>query len=131
MNRGNVDICRLRLWTNRFKEYPRASHVAFGRIRQDEHVGASGEISLGDLRRRHTAKRSVFSVEDLQATHPSASSPVKMIDFLLVGHIEPVVYLDTLVRTGVFSNRPPQSIAQLSEQQYGKLKLDIQLGFKL
>jgi hypothetical protein len=89
------------------------------------------DVTTADDLIRHTAKRSVFSVEDLQAMHPSVSSPVKMIDFLLVGHIEPVVYLDTLVRTGVFSNRPPQSIAQLSEQQYGKLKLDIQLGFKL
>src|SRR4029453_13884403 len=39
------------LWLPRFKEYLRASQVSFGGIRQDEHVGASEEISLGYLRR--------------------------------------------------------------------------------
>jgi len=64
---------------------------------------------------RHTAKRSVYSPEELRDWGASASSPVKMIDFLLVGHIEPPVRLNTLVSTGVFSNRPPQSIAELTE----------------
>src|SRR6267378_2834858 len=38
---------------------------------------------------RHTAKRSVFTADSLHAMNPSASAPVKMIDFLLAAHIEP------------------------------------------
>jgi ribosomal protein S18 acetylase RimI-like enzyme len=80
---------------------------------------------------RHTAKRSVFSAEDLREMNPSASSPVKMIDFLLVGHTEPAVRLDELVNMGVFLNRPPQSIAELTEEKYALLKSAIQLGFEI
>jgi hypothetical protein len=78
---------------------------------------------------KHTAKRSVFSVEEMQGMKATVDTPVKMIDFLLVGHIQPSVRLETLVEMGVFSKRPPQSIAELAEEQYGKLKPFVQLGF--
>src|ERR1700730_18835629 len=48
---------------------------------------------------RLTAKRSVFSAEEIHEMQATAASPVKMIDFLLVGHIHPPVRLDTLVGT--------------------------------
>jgi hypothetical protein len=80
---------------------------------------------------RHTAKRSVFSAGDLNDMKPSAKSPVKIIDFLLVGHVEPPVRLNTLVNMGVFSHRPPQSISELTEGPYAQLKPHIQLGFEL
>jgi hypothetical protein len=80
---------------------------------------------------RHTAKRSVFTADSLHAVNPSASAPVKMIDFLLGGHIEPAVSLDTLVRTRVFCNRPPQSISELTEERYAALKPYVALGFDL
>jgi acetyltransferase (GNAT) family protein len=78
-----------------------------------------------------TAKRSVFAAEDLTAMAPSALSPVKMIDFLLVGHSQPSVPLATLVSAGIFNGRPPQSIAELSEERYAALKARVQLGFDI
>jgi hypothetical protein len=90
------------------------------------------EVTTVDDLIRYTAKRSVFSADDLQSRmNPSVNSAVKMIDFLLAGHIEPPVRLDTLIRDGVFSNRPPQSIAELTEDRYVRLKPHIQLGYKL
>ncbi len=38
-----------------------------------------------------------FSAEDLTAMVPSPLSPVKMIDFLLVGHSQPSVPLSVLM----------------------------------
>jgi hypothetical protein len=67
----------------------------------------------------------------MKEMNASPTSPVKMIDFLLVGHVQPSVGLETLVLNGVFSNRPPQSISQLAEERYAKLKPFVQLGFKL
>jgi len=80
---------------------------------------------------RHTAKRSVFTASDLNAMKPCAESPVKVIDFLLTGHIEPPVPLDALISKRVFSGRPPQSIAELTEERYALLKPYIQLGYRL
>jgi GNAT superfamily N-acetyltransferase/rRNA-processing protein FCF1 len=78
---------------------------------------------------RLTAKRSVFSADKLRGMNPSASTPVKMIDFLLIGHLEPPIKLDALVRTGVFVNRPPQSISEIPEERYLRLRPQLHLGF--
>jgi hypothetical protein len=87
-------------------------------------------VSAEELIKR-TAKRSVFSADDLNAMQPSGLSPVKMIDFLLVGHSQPSVPLNTLTSTGIFTNRPPQSIAELSEERYAALKPLLRLGFDI
>lgn len=79
---------------------------------------------------KQTAKRSVFSAEELRAMAPSIDSPVKVIDFLLVGHLEPPVTLNTLLASNVFSSQPPQSISELSEDRYARLKPHVNLGFK-
>jgi hypothetical protein len=78
---------------------------------------------------RQTAKRSVFSAQALHEWKASRSSPVKMIEFLLIGHTELPVPLHTLVDEEIFSGRPPQSIAQLDEGKYAKLKRHLRLGF--
>lgn len=78
---------------------------------------------------RLTAKRSVFSADDLRNMRASTDSPMKVVDFLLVGHIKPPVPLNTLLATGVFSNRPPQSITQLGAAKYAKLKPYVCLDF--
>jgi hypothetical protein len=64
----------------------------------------------------------VFSADELGALYPSRNSPVKVIDFLLIGHLQPGVALSDLLEQGVFKNRPPQSIAELSEARYKILK---------
>lgn len=80
---------------------------------------------------RITAKRSVFSAEEMAAMAPSLLNPVKVIDFLLVGHTQPTIRLEALVHEGVFNGRPPQSIAELSEDRYQALKSLLRLGFDL
>jgi len=87
------------------------------------------DVTTTDDLIRFTAKRSVFTAEDMREMKVSSDSAVKMIDFLLVGHIRPPVRLETLVSTGVFSKRPPQSITQLTDDRYAKLKPWVQLGF--
>jgi hypothetical protein len=78
---------------------------------------------------RHTAKRSVFSADELGAMNPTPSSPVKVIDFLLIGHLQPAVPLSDLLAQGIFNNRPPQSIAELAEDRYQALKPTLHIGF--
>jgi predicted GNAT family N-acyltransferase len=88
-----------------------------------------GNITSAEELVKQTAKRSVFSAEDLTGMAPSELSPVKMIDFLLVGHSQPSVPLSRLVSAGIFNGRPPQSIAEFSEKRYAALKPLLQLGF--
>jgi hypothetical protein len=88
-------------------------------------------VSTVDDLVRHTAKRSVFSADELAAMTPKPSSPVKVIDFLLIGHLQPAVPLSDLLAEGVFNNRPPQSIAELGETRYKILKPSLHIGFDL
>ena len=95
-------------------------------------VGIAEQISLAsslDDLMRATAKRSVFSAVELKQFDASKSNPVKVIDFLLVGHAEHPIGLNVLVREGVFSRHPPQSIVRLSEERYQALKPLVRLGF--
>ncbi|WP_141700541.1 GNAT family N-acetyltransferase [Methyloceanibacter superfactus] len=78
---------------------------------------------------RMTAKRSVFSRDELVELAGDSGSPVKVIDFLLVGHSRPTAKLADLVAGGVFNGRPPQSIAKLSEDRFLVLKGMLDLGF--
>jgi hypothetical protein len=99
------------------------SITTVGIVEQVANVTAAEELI------KQTAKRSVFSAEDLIGMQPSALSPVKMVDFLLVGHSQPSVPLDRLTSGG--TNRPPQSIAELCEERYAALKPLLHLGFDI
>jgi hypothetical protein len=85
-------------------------------------------VSLDDLVRL-TAKRSVYSEAKLAAFEATAHRPVKVIDFLLVGHIEPAIKLEDLKRMGVFKGAPPQSISHLTEEQFGPVRDRMAFGF--
>ena len=78
-----------------------------------------------------TAKRSVFSAEELRGKQAGSTRPMKVIDFLLAGHVSPPVSLATLLEQGVFKGTLPQSIAQLDEARYQRLRLFLKLGFEL
>jgi hypothetical protein len=80
---------------------------------------------------RMTAKRSVFSAGELTDLQTASASPVKVIDFLLVGHSKPAIPPANLVANRVFRGRPPQSIANLGEERYARLKPMLNLGFDL
>ncbi len=88
-------------------------------------------VTAADDLIKQTAKRSVFAADELHAMNPRLLSPVKMIDFLLVGHLQKAVALATLVADGVFSNRPPQSILEFDKSQYERLKPYLSLGFEI
>jgi hypothetical protein len=132
-----VYLCRAKI------THLRAGDLVFFYMSKDEAYAASQSITTAgvveqvtnvtsaDELIKRTAKRSVFSAEDLKDMAPSQASPIKMIDFLLVGHSQPSVPLATLIKTGIFNSRPPQSIAEISEERYIALKALLQLGFDI
>lgn len=107
---------------------------------KDEAYGASQTITtLGIVEQvidvattedliRLTAKRSVFSATDLHGWNASSASPVKMIDFLLVGHLEAAIPLKTLVQLGILK-QAPQSITELRSDAYERLRPYLRLDF--
>jgi hypothetical protein len=78
-----------------------------------------------------TARRSVFSAAELSVIQARSPAPVKVIDFLLEGHMTPPIGVDDLVAAGIFNGRPPQSIARLGEARYPRLRPMLKLGFEL
>jgi ribosomal protein S18 acetylase RimI-like enzyme len=77
-----------------------------------------------------TAKRSVFSEAELSALQRSRNKPVMIIDFSLAGHFEPSVPIAELQETGVIGAHPPQSISEIPDIVYSRLKSHLQLGYK-
>ena len=77
-----------------------------------------------------TARRSVFSQDELARLHKARSTPVKVIVFLLVGHLATPVGLKQLLELAIFNGRPPQSIAELGERRYQRLRAHLNLGFQ-
>ena len=105
------------------------SYVASQSITSIGIVEAVNEASNLDTLLRLTAKRSVYSTQQLNEILAASTEPVKVIDFLLVGHLEPVVPLTTLVSEGVFLPRPPQSICHLSPNQFKPSRRRMNFGF--
>lgn len=104
-------------------------------MNRSQHVTSIGVVeqtqlaaSLTDLMRA-VGRRSVYSQRDLAAMNPHEASPVLVIDFLLIGHLEPPVPLATLLSTGVFSSRPPQSISSVAEAAFERLKPSLKVSF--
>lgn len=75
--------------------------------------------------------RSVYSDSDITEWVATSAKPVKVINFLLGGYVEPPIYLDELVRLGVFKKHPPQSIFKLEEQKKQALLKRATLGFDI
>jgi hypothetical protein len=86
--------------------------------------------STEDLRQL-AGGRSVYSEEQLHGFGATAGRPVKVINFLLVTHIAPVIELEVLQLIGVIG-KPPQSIYSLTHEKIATL-LDqiLTLGFKV
>jgi predicted GNAT family N-acyltransferase len=91
-----------------------------------ERVSQAG--SLEELVRL-TAKRSAYTTEQLSKIVVASETPVKVIDFLLMGHFDPVIGLDELLETKVFRGWPPQSITRLDEERFGKVRRRMNFGF--
>ncbi|MGY3137755.1 ribosomal protein S18 acetylase RimI-like enzyme [Bradyrhizobium sp. USDA 4501] len=78
---------------------------------------------------RLTAKRSAYTTEQLSEFFKISKSAVKVIDFLLMGHFDPAIPLDQLLKDGVFRGWPPQSITRLDEQRFAKVRGQMNFGF--
>ncbi|BDV35541.1 hypothetical protein SS37A_30700 [Methylocystis iwaonis] len=82
--------------------------------------------NIADVRRL-TAKRSVFLDQELVSWVRQKSS-IKVIDFLLVGHLDPAIPLSEAIKKGALKSHP-QSIVQLLEIRYKRLKSLFPEGF--
>ena len=78
---------------------------------------------------RLTAKRSAYTTEQLSEIIEASDTPVKVIDFLLMGHFDPAIPLDDLLRLGVLRGWPPQSITRLDEGRFAKVRERMIFGF--
>jgi hypothetical protein len=116
------------------------SVVLFYRSSSPGYVASQSITSVGVVEAVHqaesladlvilTAKRSVYSEAKLAAFEATGQRPVKVIDFLLVGHIEPAIKLDDLRRMGVFRGGPPQSISRLTEDRFEPVRNRMAFGF--
>lgn len=86
--------------------------------------------SLEDLVRL-TGKRSVYSEEQLNALAATNAKPVKVIDFLLIGHIDPPLKLAYLKQHNVFKGSPPQSICKLPPARFKAVRDKMNFGFQV
>lgn len=86
--------------------------------------------SIKELRRM-TAGRSVYSEQELVEWEASKDRPVKVINYLLAAHFDPAVRLAALIRRGVFSGHPPQSIAEIGSAKRDVLLKELELGFRI
>jgi predicted GNAT family N-acyltransferase len=80
---------------------------------------------------RLTGKRSVYSESQLASFKATKKKPVKVIDFLLIGHIEPPVALTDLTAAGVFNGSPPQSICILPPARFKPVRNKMHFGFSV
>jgi rRNA-processing protein FCF1 len=82
--------------------------------------------------RRLAGGRSVYSDKQLQSFGATDARPVKVINFLLVTHISPVLDLNRLQRIGVITPNPQQSVFGLTHDKLVSLFNTIpNLGFKV
>ncbi|WP_147020088.1 GNAT family N-acetyltransferase [Methylorubrum extorquens] len=79
---------------------------------------------------RLTAGRSVYSEDDLKQVIKDAPNGVTAIDFLLIGHLDPVIKIDKLVERGVLK-APPQSITLIPRNSLDTLLPSMNFGFAL
>ena len=84
-----------------------------------------------DELRRLAGGRSVYSEHQLQAWNATPENPVKVINFLLAGHLSPAMQIEELRKAGVIANQPPQSIFKLDHARRAPLLARLDLGFSL
>lgn len=77
---------------------------------------------------RLTAKRSVYSANELSMLIKQSKEPLKVIDFLLVGHLETPLPLKQLKAAGMLKAHP-QSITEVGTSDLSPLRSRLKLGF--
>lgn len=95
-------------------------------------VGILEEVTLAtstkDLMLK-TGGRSVYSEIELAGWSASEAQPVKVINYLLIGYIEPPIALKELRELGVVQRNPQQSIYELKDGLLRKMLDRANLGF--
>ena len=76
---------------------------------------------------RMASKRSVFSNSALEGFFTDNTNPVKVMDFLLIGHFEEPVKLRDLVKMNVCRGQAPQSAASISDAGWSEFQSSIKL----
>ena len=118
------------------------SVVLFYRSRSPGYIASQSITSVGVVEAVHkafnlddlvrlSAKRSVYSEAQLAKFNATEKKPVMVIDFLLVGHINPTMNLPDLIKSGVFNGKPPQSIIQLTPSRFGPVRNRMAFGFEV
>ncbi len=75
--------------------------------------------------------RSVYSEQELEGWNASGTNPVKVINYLLSGYINPPLSKNKLLEEGIFRNRPPQSIFEIRGDKLNILLAHLNLGFEV
>jgi predicted GNAT family N-acyltransferase len=80
---------------------------------------------------RLTAKRSVYTSDQLKSFGASSDDPVRVIDFLLVGHLDTAIPLIDLLRYKTFNRHAPQSICRLTPERFEPVREKLNFGFEV
>ncbi|ANB32608.1 ribosomal protein S18 acetylase RimI-like enzyme [Rhodovulum sulfidophilum] len=97
-------------------------------------VGVLDDVSFATSTKdlmKLTGGRSVYSEKELEGYKATSDRPVKVINYLLVGYIDPPISLDELQDAGIFSGHPPRSIIELSGVRLHEALDRCNFGFSL
>ncbi len=75
--------------------------------------------------------RSVYSKKELDDWEATQQRPVKVINFLLAGYIEPALNIGFLQEHNIFRGSHPQSISRISRAELTEILSKTDLGFTL
>ncbi len=75
--------------------------------------------------------RSVYSKKELDDWDATPQNPVKVINFLLAGYIEPALNIGFLQDHNIFRGKHPQSISKISRAELTAILSKTELGFTL
>ena len=95
-------------------------------------VGVAEKVFLAtdvDELVRMTAKRSAYTTTQLARFFAQDPRPVKVIDFLLIGHMASPMTLPDLTSSGVFNRSPPQSISKIADRALPPIWERLGFGF--
>jgi len=89
---------------------------------------ASIACSANDLARL-AAGRSVYSQQQLADWGATSKNPVKVINFILAGYVNPPISKEELQELGVFAENVPQSVFRITDEKLDCLLERLDLGF--
>lgn len=107
------------------KEPPSQAMTTLGILEEMTSATSTKELML------KTGGRSVYSEKDLNEWKASSKRPVKVINYLLVGYIDPPIGLDELQEMSVVKGNPPQSIYEIRGDLLRKMLNRANLGFEV